>query len=198
MRVALVVTLLLASLAAVVALPTAADDGDPSPALRVATFDLGRVDEASRRKKDGMVAIEAKFSERKKEFEKKQARLRNMLSDLRGSVYRPGSPEHQRLAVEAQNLEREVKREGFELTRDIGDAKGELLHAIYADLQLAIDALASAEGYDLVLQVQKPSDTLSAPEMARQLNAMAVFHAHPRFDVTDRLVAAMNAAYEKE
>jgi Skp family chaperone for outer membrane proteins len=171
---------------------------DDAPGLKIATFDLGRVEKASQRKLDGMAAIEARFAERKKDFETRQARLRNMMQDLRGSVFRPGSPEHREMTVRAQNLEREVKRLGVALTRDIGEAKSRLLRDLYEDLERAIAHLVEAEGYDLVFQLQKPSPTLPAPEMARQLNAMALFHAHPRFDVTDRLVEAMNASYAAE
>ncbi len=184
--------------ALVVASPVVAVGEEAAPRLKIATFDLGRVEDASQRKRDGMIAIEKEFAPRKKAFDIRQARLKNLVQDLQGSVFRPGSPEHRALTVQAKDLEREVKRTGMELTRDIGEAKGKLLRAIYADLERAVTALVEAEGYDLVFQIQRPSKTLSAPEMARRLNAMALFHAHPRFDVTDRLVEAMNAAYAAE
>ena len=179
--------------------PLALAEGEKdAPRLLIATFDLGKIEKASQRKIDGMKAIEKAFSARKKAFDIEQAQLRSLISDLRGSVYRPGSPEHREMSLRAQTLERKIQREGKKLTKDIGAAKSKLLQTLYADLDRAVKVLVEAEGYHLVFQVQKPSKTLSAPEMARQLNSMSLFHAHSKFDVTEKLVTAMNEAYAAE
>jgi len=177
--------------------PVLAEGDADVPRLRIATFDLGKVERASQRRLEGMKEIEARFAKRKEAFDLEQAKLRNMLQDLRGSVFRPGSPQHREMTLRAQDLERKIKRDGTRLTKDISAAKTELLHTLYADLEAAVKALVEAEGYHLVFQVQKPNKNLTALEMARHLNTMSLFHANPKFDVTEKLIAAMNEAYEK-
>jgi Skp family chaperone for outer membrane proteins len=177
-------------------LPALAEEG--APALRIATFDLGRVEKESARKREGVKAIDARFAADKAAFSRLQAECRQAAEEFRNSIYRPGSPEHRKQLARVRELDRAATEKGRVLAGRLGAAKTELLMRIHADLDRAVTALAKAEGYDLVLQVQKPSAKLEAADLARQLNATAVFYAHPRFDVTARIVEAMNRAYEEE
>jgi Skp family chaperone for outer membrane proteins len=192
----LILAALLVSLFAPVVL--AEPDEGASARLRIATFDLGRAEKESTRKQEGVKAIEARFATERADFAKLQAEYRRCGQEFRNSIYRAGSPEHQKQLAHVRDLDRAVKEKGLILGKRIGAAKTELLRAIYSDLEKAVTALAEKESYDLVLQVQKPSAKLEAGELARQLNATAVFFAHPRFDITDRVIEGMNRAHAAE
>jgi Skp family chaperone for outer membrane proteins len=174
---------------------TAGPDTEPGAPLRIATFDLGRVERECRRKTEGADRIEKTFATEKKAFELLDADLKRMAEDLQSSPYRKDSPEYREQVARFRAQEEQVRKTGVDLASRIQEAKSALLREIYADLEKAVTRIAEEDGYDLVFQVQKPNPELPAPELARQLNAIALFHAHPRFDITNRILEVVNAMY---
>lgn len=174
---------------------SAATEPEVEPRLRIATFDLGRVEKECRRKTEVADRIEKSFATEKRAFELLDADLRRLAEDLRSSPFRRDSPEYRDQVAKFREQEEQVRKTGADLATRIQEAKSALLREIYADLAKAVERIVEEGGYDLVFQVQKPNPELPAPELARQLNGIALFHAHPRFDVTDRILEVMNAIY---
>lgn len=160
--------------------------------LKIATFDLGKVEASSTLVKEGKVRIDKEFAAEKAAFEQIQAEFRRLVADLRGSIYRPGSPEHRQMLAKVRAKEAEMKKKGSDLLGRLQAAKNELLIRLFTEIRKAIASISESDGYDLVFQIHAPDTRRSAVDMVRQLNAMDLFHAHPRFDITDRIIAAMN------
>jgi Skp family chaperone for outer membrane proteins len=184
---------ILALILALCAVPVVAEPAREP--LRIATFDLGRVVQECRCGKEGRAAIERRFATEKRAFGLLEEDLERAREDLRHSVFRPGTPQHREQVEKLRAREKAVREKGIELFERIKKAKAKLLREIEADLRAAVAAIAEEDELDLVLQIHGAvaEEDRSALERARQLSMASVFWAHARFDVTNRILARMDA-----
>lgn len=76
---------------------------------------------------------------------------------------------------------------------------GDLIRDLYAKVQVAVDELAKREGYDIVIlddrsiSIPNPAGMDSVNEV---IGKKRLLYARPGIDVTDKVMQAMNAAYE--
>jgi Skp family chaperone for outer membrane proteins len=128
------------------------------------------------------------------ESNKKAEAIKQMEADLADLA--AGSARYRELQDQAL-LEAQKYRAYVEFSRAKIDAeRSRTIKRIYGDIKKAADEMATSNGYDLVLV----NDSLAEippgteEEMNRQISARRILFANPRIDLTDELIAYMNAA----
>jgi Skp family chaperone for outer membrane proteins len=131
------------------------------------------------------------------ESNKKAEAIKQMEADLADLA--AGSARYRELQDQAL-LEAQKYRAYVEFSRAKIDAeRSRTIKRIYGDIKKAADEMATSNGYDLVLV----NDSLAEippgteEEMNRQISARRILFANPRIDLTDELIAYMNAAAQK-
>jgi Skp family chaperone for outer membrane proteins len=124
-----------------------------------------------------------------------------LLSDDLENVLPPGSEAY-------KNAQRDLTRQTYELNAYIEYAlarlereKADVLRGIYARIKQSAQALAQANGYDIVFvddSVSGLPDAATEREMSRQISARRMLYVNTRLDVTQELIGRMNAQYEAQ
>ena len=176
-----------------------AEETEDAPALpKIATFDLGRAFDANPRIKEGQRQIDAKYRAEKAEVERVQGEVRLLQEEMGHSPLSRSSPEFRQLVMRAQRKEMELQQKSVQLATKLQADQAMLLKAFFVDLKRAVAEIAKEEGYDLVFQVQTPDLDMEPKAIVRQLNQTALFHASPRFDVTDALIARIESFHARK
>ncbi len=183
---------------------TVADDSSapaPQPATdtdrKIAVVDLEKIKDKYQKYIDSDRRISAREKELQDELEKFRAPLEGIKKQ------RDAQPRNtdawfdfdKKLKDKAAELETAAKKAQAEINRkDL-----ELMEEVIGDITAAIGKYAKAEGIEIVLW--KKQVLLNHPSLQQRtayLELISVLYADPRLDITDDVIAKLNAAYEKE
>jgi outer membrane protein len=146
----------------------------PATGARVAYVDMLRVIEESRLFSEGRQRLSEEFRVRTQVLELEEARLRELEGRRDGAVDTLAAAELARLREEIDTLDRSVQRRRSEMNRALNRRMNELQAEIDRKVREEIAAHARAEGLDLVF-------------------TEGVGFAHPRLDITDRILERLDA-----
>lgn len=161
-------------LVALLALTPAEVPAQPATGARVAYVDMLRVIEESRLFSEGRRRLSEEFRARTQALELEEARLRELELRRDRELDTLAAAELARLREEIDTLDRSVQRRRTEMNRALNRRMNELQAEIDLKVREEIAAHARAEGLDLVL-------------------TDGVGFAHPRLDITDRILQRLDA-----
>jgi outer membrane protein len=147
----------------------------PAGGPRVAYVDMLRVIEESRLFSEGRKRLTEEFRARTQALELEEARLRQLELRRDRELDTLVAAELARLREEIDTLDRSVQRQRNEMNRALNRRMNELQAEIDRKVREEIAAYARAEGIDLVL-------------------TDGVGFAHPRLDITDRILERLDRA----
>lgn len=147
----------------------------PAGGPRVAYVDMVRVIEESRLFSEGRQRLSEEFRVRTQALELEEARLRELEARRDRDVGTLAAAELKRLREEIETLDRSVQRRRTEMNRALNRRMNELQAEIDLKVREEIAAHARAEDLDLVL-------------------TDGVGFAHPRLDITDRILERLDGA----
>ncbi len=142
--------------------------------LRVGLVNLDRILRESNIAKAAQTKLEQEFSRRERELQSMAQQLKAASDKFEREA--PTLAESQRVVRQRQlvNQDQEFQRKQRELQEDMNLRRNEELQAVVERANRVIKQVAEAEKFDLVLQ--------------------EAVYIHPRLDITDKVLAGMNAA----
>ena len=189
----------LVSLAATMVLVSVAQTAgaQTDPQTKVAIVNVAMASESYAKTTDLEAQFEQLRTKYRDEINAKRDRLERGIKALR-EEFKPGTAEFDQRQQELAQLEWELKyyqeMEGAKLERSLAAS----LRQIFADIQRTVGQVAQERGCDVVLAADElPSDTPDTTNMARQqILLQKVLYWSPRVDLTQEVVARLNAQYQ--
>jgi Skp family chaperone for outer membrane proteins len=137
-------------------------------------------------------------------FSNKMNEKRTEIQRLSGELTKPTLPPQQKEQFEKDSLrlQRELQDLDAQARKDIGKEQGDIAVQIYKEIEGVIQAVAAANGFDLVLSFPESAST-SPDEMYSQDNvvrkmaapaALPLFYK-PHIDLTTAVVQTLNTRY---
>ena len=168
-------------------------------APRVAVVNIPVVSEQYRKTAE----LEAEFEEMRKTLSSERDALKDRIDRISLSLkeeLKPGSEAYRarrrELAMLQAEMEWFIETESARVERGLAES----LREIFNDIRGAVHVVAESRGLDLVLASdQLPEATADSPgQMRQQIMLQKVLYWHPRVDITDEVVARLNADYDRE
>lgn len=166
---------------------------------RVAVLNVPAVSERYLRTSD----LEARFDQQRAKFNQQRDALREKIERATRSLqeeFKPGTTEFEerrkQLAVLEAELQWFVETEGQKTEEGLASS----LRSIYGDIEAVVREVAEERGIDVVLASdQLPDDPPGSTRQARQqIVLQKVVYWNPRVDLTDEVVARLNAKYKSQ
>ncbi len=129
-------------------------------------------------------------------------KLKKQMTDLQGEMAKPQTtpPQKEQIEKQIRNLQFQLQDLDNEARKNIGKKQGEIAVQIFKEVEGVIRAVATSNGFDLVLSYPDstdPNDAYSQDNVVRKLAAQAampLFHK-PHIDLTDAVIKTLNASY---
>jgi len=166
----------------------------PAPSTRVAVCDVAKVFNNYQRAKDLTTEFEQRRRRIKAEDERRSARLKQLEATI--SALKPGSKEHDARLAEYMraSIERQVWRK-MEEELAIREHR-RLTEEMYKEILGAIDAVAKARGFDLVIYLENvPVASATTTELLNKIAQRKVLYHDPRIDLTQTVLQRVNSRY---
>ncbi len=186
----------LTALALVAALAGRSAAGAPEPdsPLRVAVVDMSRVlkeaaawRDAAEERSRMIERMQRTLGQRRREAQV----LRNELENLP-----PGTDQRQAKALELQRALVQLQQEQMEFEAGIAEHHNAAVRDLLGRLARAAQEHARENGIDLVLKRQGMEPDAASPQQGLEMATADVLYAAERLDVTDAVVARLNAEHE--
>jgi Skp family chaperone for outer membrane proteins len=126
-----------------------------------------------------------------------ETRVKDLQDELGEGVLTPGTDQYKSLETEYIQASLDLRVLVDFAALRVDERKAKVLSDLYAKIKLEAAALAKANGYDMVLV----DDSLAAmqqgneQDITRQISARRMLYMSPEIDITDELIASMNASY---
>jgi Skp family chaperone for outer membrane proteins len=186
-------TALVALLAAAPLLRAA--DPPPAPrAPRIAYVDIVRI----LGKYDRAGEFETLFKEQRQQAMRRNQTFVDEVDRIKADIDKlpMGTPERLALQKRHQDLLKEGGEYAQARMQELDAMVAANLRAVHDDMTAAVKAIALQEGFDLVLQEQhREMDGKTRAEVFSQVTGRVVLYAKDGYDLTDSVLARMNAAY---
>ena len=163
---------------------------------KVAVVNIPAISERYLRTRD----LEAQFEERRTRLTQQRDAMQERIQRTGRSLQeelKPGTSEFEQRRKQLAMLEAElqwfIETEGQKIEQGLAGS----LRSIYRDIQTAVRVVAEEKGVDLVLAAdQIPNDPpQSTTQVRQQIVLQKVVYWSPRMDLTDDVVARLNADY---
>jgi outer membrane protein len=148
--------------------PAFADD------FRVGFVNTDRVFREASSAKAAQSKLEAEFSKREKELNDMGAALKNASDKYEREAPTLSESQRQQRQKSLVDQDREFQRKRREFTEDLNSRKNEELQQVLERANRIVRQVAEQEKYDLILQ--------------------EAVYINPKFDITDKVIKALNAA----
>lgn len=124
------------------------------------------------------------------------AKARTLDEQLKSSEFEEGSPEQ--LEHEKKLIQLNSRYEAYKAltTKNLKKQEAECMRTAYIDVQHALDQFAGQNGYTLVLQINRDAMTSDDPSRTAQKLGLHVFRNQGADDITDAVLAFLNAQHE--
>jgi len=171
--------------------------GQTGGGTRVAVVNIPTVSENYKKTAD----LEAYFDGVRGRLTEQRDALRNKIDMLGRSLQeelKPGTDEfiarQKELALAQAELQWFMDSESKRVERGLSNS----LREIFDDIQTVVKEIAEARGYDIVLASDELPDepAESATQVRQQILLQKVLYWKPQVDITDEVVARLNAQYE--
>lgn len=168
-------------------------------AVRAAVVDIAAASERYQKTGD----LENRFEQQRLKLNERRDALRQKIERTRRSLQeelKPGTQVYEdrarQLAMEEAELQWFIEVEGRKVEQGLAAS----LRTIYDDIQRVVYEVAQERNIDLVLSADRlPDEPPANPTQARQqIVLQKVLYWHPRIDLTDTVIARLNAKYQKE
>lgn len=167
------------------------------PTTRVAVVNIPTVSERYLKTAD----LEAAFEQRRQQFTKardaKQKEIERAGRSLQEEL-KPGTPAFEERRKQLMLLQAELQWfiESQGQTMEAGLAAS--LRSIFDDIRATVRQLAEERGIEIVLAADQPppSPPATTSQARQQIILQKVLYWHPRVDLTDEVVARLNATYK--
>jgi outer membrane protein len=142
--------------------------------FRLGFVSLDRIIKEAVPAKNAQAKLEQEFSKRDKELQEQGATLKAMAEKLEREA--PTLSDSQRAARQKQVVEqdRDFQRKRREFQEDLNARRNEELQQVFERANKVVKQVADAEKYDLILQ--------------------EAVYVNPKYDITDKVIKALNAA----
>jgi Skp family chaperone for outer membrane proteins len=176
--------------------PTAAPSS--LPGTRVAVVNINKVLKEYQKAQSLNNSIKVKVQGYARRMEEK----RKELTDRQAELTKPGITAPQREQIEKQilALQRELQDIDAEARKVIGKEQGDIAVMIFREIEMVIQAVATANGFDLVLSypdATDPAEVYAQDNIVRKLAsqaAMPLFYK-PHIDMTRAVIDTLNRSY---
>jgi Skp family chaperone for outer membrane proteins len=183
--------------AALLAMPGAAQDEAPAgatPALRVAFVDMNRVLRASGEWQDAAeerARMRQAVDRTTEKLAREEAVLRNEHQNLP-----PGSTERLLKAAQVERAALKLQQTQAEMELELAAAYRTAVKSVFGQISRACADYAAANGIALVLKKQDIDfDAPDSIEQGLRISTTEVLYADPALDISDAIIAAINAEY---
>ncbi len=174
-----------------------ADPPPPLPPAVLATIDIEEVFYSLDERSDADARLTALGEELEIERTAMEEELKVLAEDLQ-TLLQPGTPAYQKaeeeLVWKSSQLRAFTEFGKLKLDRE----QSNMLRTIYDHMKTTIKALSEENGYDVVSvndsKVSLPQDVPEA-EMMREISARRMLYTNPQLDITQQLIARMNADF---
>jgi outer membrane protein len=152
-----------------------------APALaqefRLGFVSLDRIIKEAQPAKNAQAKLEQEFSKREKDLQALGASIKSQAEQLERDA--PTLSDSQRASRQKQlvELDRDFQRKRREFQEDLNARRNEELQQVFERANRVVKQVADAEKYDLILQ--------------------EAVYVHPRHDITDKVIKALNATVGK-
>lgn len=186
------------TMAAVLTIASAMLGQQGGGAINMAVVNLPVVSERYQKTSD----LEAQFERRRAELNEQRNALQSKIEKLQRSLQeeiKPGTEafdqRRRELAMAESELQWFVEFEGKKVERGLAES----LRSIYGDIQATVAEIAKERKYDVVLASdQLPAQApVAANQVRQQILLQKVIYWSPGVDITDEVVARLNAKYQK-
>lgn len=187
-------------LALALALPARAQS--PAPAqdtpAKVAVANTARIFNEMQETRD----LKQKLESERKRLEGEERERKDKIQSLRDArnLIKPDAPQYQQKNHEL--LEEAIRFDvwGKMVQADVQRNQRVQMKALFDKIQAAINEVATQKGFDLVLSDQRPEipddpEQLTLDQLRTLINARTVLYAGPKVDITNDVLAALNAKY---
>lgn len=168
-----------------------------APPTVVAVVKINALFVGLKQRADDKIQIEERVTKNNDEFEKRKAELLALEAELKEVV----DPKKHRIISDDIGLKRlELKSWFASASAQAELEKAALLQELYKSVSDAINDIARANGYNLVLlddsnpyvRYNKESRIAPASQISNKIQSQKVLYADPIIDITDQLMTRMN------
>lgn len=168
-----------------------------APATSVAVVDVAKILSGMDQVKTQKAKLQVDFEAKQKSLEDMQKKIKDLSEQVKAA--KEDSPEKRQLAFDQIKAEAELKMTGDLYQRMVNLRQGDLFKDAYKAMDAAIDSVARATGYQLVLRndadVTLPAN-ISGSDMETFIANQRVFYADSSVDITDQVVQLLNNEFK--
>jgi len=180
------------------ALPAPAQDAQTNGrSLRIAVVDIERVFSNCAEGHDYEESRRLTLDKMNRTIRRLERQLRLLRSEYENLA--PGTEAAAQKGKETQEAIKHYQQTKQRFESDMAAEHNRFLRQMFAKIGEAAEQYATNNGVDLVLRKHNLKTFLSEPSQANVFVATVnVLYSHKRFDVTDRIIALLNATYAAE
>ena len=161
------------------------------PALPIGLLNMDRVVKAHQPLQDKLTPVKEEAKKLDEDVQLRQAELETVVNKLRAS--RPGSPEFQKLQVQAAKLQADLQQFVNTERANLQKKEADVYLVFYRELDAVVGKYAKEHGIKLVMRQQDTSldDNQSQQDILKLLNRNIIYE--DGLDITDEILKALAA-----
>jgi Skp family chaperone for outer membrane proteins len=168
-------------------------------AMRIAVADASRIFNEMQERKDIQVSMQSELERLNAQNKERTDELRKLQAQR--DQLKPDTPQYDDLNEKLNDGAIEFRSWQAQATAKAERSQKRQVKALFQRVEAAVAEIATQQGYDLVLTKQRPElpdnlDAVKYEQIVAALSARNVLYASPKADISDAVIAALDAKYK--